>query len=472
MDRRQLITGLATLPLIGAAAPAGYADDVAIVRAAMALHPGLYRYASPRAVADGLDRLAATWPGASQEARYLALSRFLATLRCGHSYASFFNQKRRVVSALFDRPTRLPFHFRWLDGQMVVIAGLDSGLAPGTRITRVNGVASDRLLAQLMPYTRADGHNDGKRRALLEVRGVDTVEFFDVFQGLLAPPPGGEHHVTGVAPDGRPVDQRLPAIGLAARRAAMPKAADDGDGARWTWAMRGDVALLTMPGWAVYNSKWDWLGWLNDRLDSLGGARGLVIDLRDNEGGLDCGDPILARLVERDLPPPGYEQRLRYRRTPAELDRYLDTWDNSFRTMGVGGAALADGFIARPGGNDASTIRPDARRLNLPVATLISPTNSSAAFHFALMGRASGKVRLFGETTGGNRRGINGGAFFFVRLPESGLEFDLPLVGYFATTPQPDAGVAPDVPVALTAADIAAGRDPVLDAALGWIARA
>jgi hypothetical protein len=78
-------------------------------------------------------------------------------------------------------------------------------------------------------------------------------------------------------------------------------------------------------------------------------------------------------------------------------------------------------------------------------------------------------MRLFGNTTGGNRRGINGGAFFFVRLPASGLEFDLPLVGYFPPGHPPDAGLKPDVRIAPTVWDIAARADPVLDAAASWI---
>ena len=58
-----------------------------------------------------------------------------------------------------------------------------------------------------------------------------------------------------------------------------------------------------------------------------------------------------------------------------------------------------------------------------------------------------------------------------MRLPASGLEFDLPLVGYFPTTPQPDAGLLPDVTIAPTIADIAAGRDPVLERAAVDLAR-
>jgi hypothetical protein len=71
--------------------------------------------------------------------------------------------------------------------------------------------------------------------------------------------------------------------------------------------------------------------------------------------------------------------------------------------------------------------------------------------------RRSGLARIYGQPTGGNQRGINGGSFFFVRLPNSGLEADLPLVGVFPKEPKPDAGLLPDY---------ASGFDRVLQGAL------
>ncbi|WP_179504173.1 MULTISPECIES: hypothetical protein [unclassified Sphingomonas] len=73
---------------------------------------------------------------------------------------------------------------------------------------------------------------------------------------------------------------------------------------------------------------------------------------------------------------------------------------------------------------------------------------------------------------GGNQRGINGGGFFFTRLPGSGIEFDLPLIGYFPATPQPDGGIAPDHFVPQTASSIVQGNDPVMVAAAAWLGRA
>ncbi len=478
IDRRAFLalgSSAMLMPSLAGAAPtvSDLAGDIAILREALTLHPGLYRYNSPSQMSARIDRLAADFPNApSDAARYLLLSRFLATIRCGHSYANFFNQKKAVADALFDRQTRVPFTFRWI-GEMMVVTGNQSsgpGVPVGSVVRAIDGVPVADMLRQMIPLTRADGSNDGKRRALLSVTGGDAIETFDAFHGLLygtAKP--GTVNIRYRAP-GKSTMQTidLPALTLAQRRSFMKPQPDRGSTTPvWEWAMRDDgIALLTMPGWGLYNSAWNWQQWLADRLDSLKSAKGLIIDLRENEGGLDCGDAILARLIDRDLPPVGYEQRLRFQRSPAAIDRYLDTWDDSFRTLGVGAKPLPGDFFARPNGDDMLTIAPRGPRLALPVATLIGPQNSSATFQFAQRARASGKVRLYGDTTGGNRRGINGGCFFFVRLPASGLDFALPLVGYFASGQQPDRGLDPDVRVALTARDIAERRDPALNRAI------
>ncbi len=50
-------------------------------------------------------------------------------------------------------------------------------------------------------------------------------------------------------------------------------------------------------------------------------------------------------------------------------------------------------------------------------------------------------------------------ARFFPRLPHSGIELDVPLIGIYSAAPAPDAGVQPDLPVELTVDDVRMGRD-------------
>lgn len=443
------------------------ATDIAVVRAAMTMHPGLHLHRSPREVAAAQARFEADYAAAPDlAAAYLTLSRFLTKLRCGHSYANFFNQDDPAVLTLFDRPrpTRLPFWFRWIGERMIVLRDPSPMQLPrGTEVLELNGRRARDLLAALMPYTRADGSNDAKRRSLLSVEGNQGIETFDVFQGLLLPPPGGVHRLLVRTPDGRTRRAEAAPITLAARRAMETKVSAEGDQPRWQWRQRPDgIAVLTMPGWAMWNCKWDWRSWLEERLDSLADARGLIVDIRDNEGGDDCGDPILARLVDRPVSGWPFDSRIRFNTVPPLIRQHSSTWDNSFYALGDGAAPLGNGFFRPREKESFAFITPSTKRITCPVVALTSPVNSSATFGFINAARETGTITLIGEATGGNRRGINGGNFLFAKLPGSGIEFDLPLKGYVARRPAPDAGIEPEIHVPVTVASLRSGTDETL----------
>lgn len=476
VDRRSLLVmaGAAALPL--PALGATPRDDPEWVKALLTtLHPGLYRYQSPRQFERRHAAFAAEWArNRSLEARYLALSRLLGAIRCGHSYVNPYNQSKAMIERLTSGRRLLPFRFRWIGQQMVVIGDPHGvGLSPGTIIATIDGVPSRQILAALLPYGRADGGNDAKRRDLMEVRGGDSFEAFDLFHPLLFTV--GSRVVLGlVHSDGRREQRTVATVDRSARLAVRrPDPPKGGDQPLWTLSKRDTAAVLTMPGWALYDSKWDWKAWLDQRFAELArdGTRGLVIDIRANEGGLDCGDELIARLIDRPLAADPVSRLVRFRHVPADLRGPLDTWDESFFAFGKDAAAVGSRYFSLPPADNggSNVIRPKPRFAG-KVAVLTSATNSSATFGFAQRVSDNRLATLVGAPTGGNRRGINGGAFFFVRLPNSGLEFDLPLIGYFPDRPQPDAGVVPDVAITLTAAALAAGRDEVLAKALAIVA--
>ncbi|MEZ5947315.1 MAG: S41 family peptidase [Hyphomonas sp.] len=479
MNRRDFIGAALMAAASAAAAPFALAggltdaearEDMRILRGALDLHPGLFRYNTPDEMAGRLSALEQAYVAADGLAsRFLILSEFLAAVRCGHTHCNPYNQSDEVVASLFDRRTRVPFPFTWIDGEMVVLPNAGD-LPAGSTITRLNGQCPKALLRALLPYARTDGHNAGKQVALMTMQNSDTFETFDIFQGLIAPPAGGEHRVQARYPDGRELALDLPALDLTERRAQQITEEKDGTSdPLWTWEVRDDIAILTMPTWVMYNSRWDWKAWLDERLASLGGLKGLVLDLRLNEGGNECGNVILSRLASTDLQFPGYQQRVRFRQTPAELDPYLDTWDRSFRTLGQAARDMGDGFLVLPSEMEATDLIPATEpKITVPVAALVGPACSSATFSFARRAQEAGLVRLFGEQTGGNLRGINGSAYFFVRLPGSGLEFDVPLIGFFPLVERPDRGIPPDVEVRQTESDIADGFDRCMETAIAW----
>jgi hypothetical protein len=457
---------------------AGLVADIDLLeRVYTRLHPGLYRYATPALTAKRLQALRTELAsGATRAEAFIAFSRFAATVRCGHTQANFYNQSKEVQQALFESGNgRLPFHFRWLSGRMVVVRnGSDEPrLVAGTEVLSIDGVAVRTILQRLLPLARADGSNDGKRIAQMQVLGEDRYEAFDVYLPLLFPRFGERFDLRVRVPGTRAV-QRMTVRGLSdAERQAMRISPErDPDAAAWTLQpLRPGIALLRMPDWALYDSRWDWRTDLQQTFAALvRDATGtLIIDLRGNEGGVGVGDELLAHLTQRPLTLTHYRQRVRYRSLPDAFRPYLTTWDASFRDWGDRAVPFDEDYFNLTRWQPADvpeTLAPKPPYFSGQVLVLVDAANSSATFEFAQRIKSSGLGTLIGQTTGGNLRGINGSAFFFLRLPNSGIELDLPLVAQFPAEDMPDAGVEPDLAVENTAQDIASGRDAVLAAAI------
>lgn len=469
------VASLATGPAT-AATSADLRGDVAVLREAYGtLHPGLHRYLTPAKLETGYSRLESALLAAPDiGSSLLALNRFTALIKCGHSQPNPFNQSDAVEAAVL-KPRRLPFAFQWLAGEMVVTwSDPAARLAVGTRVVEVDGRSTARVLRQLLPLARADGSNTAKRIAQMGVTGVERFETFDIAYALLFGAPGEQVRLMAIPP-GEQGPRRLEVATLPGGGTRLPVADDRSDAPLWTVDRLPDGVLkLTMPTWALFNSKWDWEAFLVATLDEAADARCLIVDVRGNEGGNDCGDAILRRLVRQDTRPLAYRRVTRYRRTPAALNPFLETWDRSFRDWGEDAVGPGpDGYYTLKDEPDdvRAVIRPGGKPIRGRVYVLTDAVCSSATFQFAQVIKDTGVATLAGAPTGGNRRGINGGAFFFLRLPASGLEVDLPLIGRFPETPQPDAGIVPDVIVPTTAGNIASARDPVLARVLAESAR-
>lgn len=159
--------------------------------------------------------------------------------------------------------------------------------------------------------------------------------------------------------------------------------------------------VLTMGNWATYDSKWGWRGFIERSVDDAiaAGARGIVVDLRGNEGGEDCGDVLLERLIDREIDRAETARRVRYRRTPADLDPCLDTWDDSFRRLGEAARDDGDGLLTLPA-EPSLGIRPRGRRFAGKLVVLVDAQCSSATFQFAQVVRAAGRGTIVGTPTG------------------------------------------------------------------------
>jgi C-terminal processing protease CtpA/Prc len=203
--------------------------------------------------------------------------------------------------------------------------------------------------------------------------------------------------------------------------------------------LKGDIAYLSLDEFAddravkAFERAWP----------QIRQARGLIFDVRRNGGGSSRpGQIILSYLSQQPIS--GAHSTTRIYSPAAHANG--ETW-MSWRS-------LPD--------TDEPFEQPHTVHFDGPVAVLIGPRTFSAAEDFAMMFDAMQRGVLVGETTGGSTG--------------SPLQFELPGGGNARICAKRDVypdgrefvgkGIAPDIAVTPTVADIRAGRDPVLERAV------
>lgn len=347
---------------------------------------------------------------------YRVLTGVAAQLRDGHTNVFYPDALANEVYARPGLRTRLV-------GDRVLIVALsdslrEAGLSIGDEVTAIDGAPVQAYAeATVRPYQSASTPQD------LDVRTYE----YALLSGDAAVP------VMLAFRDarGRASERTLPRLTPARRRAALPAPAS--------------FALEWLPG-RVAHVRLTSFG--NDEaatrfaaaFDEIRAASGLILDIRDNGGGnSSVGWNILATLTDRPFQTSQWETR-NYR--PAHR-----AWGQAEATAG------------EPAGTWPAD---SARHYTGPVAVLTSARTFSAAEDFAVAFDAMARGVIVGEATGGSTGqplafALPGGGSARVctkrdRYPD-GTEF----VGV---------GVLPDLAVRPTVADVQAGRDPVLDAAV------
>lgn len=442
--------------------------DLTILRRTLdALHPGLHRYTTPAA----FDSVwtAETTPlaaGATRAQLYLAVTRIAAAIRCGHTWTNPLNQRDDLREALFGRATALPVQLRLIDDRFLVVGSIADGVADGDELLAIDGMPAATIVATMLPYLRADGAADGKRRIQLSHASGESA--LDLVYPLVRPPRAAGYELTVRSPGGTARTVVAAAVRRQARDSLLAARGRPRPSDAWTLELRADTAIMVLPTFVARDAAPDWRGWLRSAFDTLAARRTriLVLDLRRNEGGDGAlVDSVVAHLIASPWSGRTQYAETAYERVPYQLARYLETWDYGFFDR-TGRVLPSSGRTARLRGREARDVQllPATPHFDGRVFALIGPENSSAGFLMARRLRETRTATLVGEPTGGNWRGLNAGEIAWVVLPASGVAVDVPLLAFVDEGAVPDGGVEPDIRPTGRFDAIRAGRDPDLDA--------
>lgn len=467
--------------------PTALVEDFELIKTMLLeVHPGLYRYNDEASIQKGLAELkkAFSSPVTHAEA-YLAISKMLASLQCGHTFASFFNQNGLIKSVIHWQQDKVPFTFRWVKDRMIVQydATQDQVLPKGTEILRINGTRTQDILAELIPYVSSDGAGRAARVAQLEVQGFDfRYDAFDVFHPLVFPlqKPEWQLEIKRVGEASTEVVV-LPAITSAERHKTLVKRyttfPKDRNAMLFYDVIEDGIGILKLGSFGLMGWKRltkDYKAFYKEAFTTFAKnkVKHLIIDIRDNMGGNDEMKDELATYFDIDrFIDDSREGRTRYLYFPEALKTYVQSWGNPwYYDLSTDKPEQKDGYYLFPRShsiNQKNKRKPAVFKGK--VYLLTSPRNGSLAYYLAKDFKTFKLGTSLGQETDGNLRGINGGQILFLRLPNSGIEIDFPIMGDFSLTPQPNEGVKPHIAIQTSVEDAQMGTDTEMEYVLKMI---
>ncbi|GAB4395599.1 MAG: S41 family peptidase [Microscillaceae bacterium] len=441
-------------------------------KALLDIHPGLYRY-NTKAQIDSIFRHFQeifSKPLTYQEA-FLNFTRLTSAIKCGHTFPSFYNQTGFIQEVVLNQKDKLPFTFRVFDEKIFITGNAMEGaeIRPGTEILAIDGIPTPILLKETAKLVKADGANDGKRYADLNTFGVGTYfEMFDCYFPLLYPPVNAQYTVKIRRPGSEKTEElKVNTVSRAERTNVLikqnPKHITKADQLWKLEFWENSTAYLQLGTFDVFQLSFEWSTFLKNAFKEIKNrkTKHLIIDIRWNEGGQDevllfIGQNISQQAIKIPL----RKDLVRYNLISAELKPYLFTWDNTFFDLSQKTAPYNDDYFLFTGEN-ITEVQPYKNAFDGNVYLLVNGTNSSATFYFAEIAKENKLATLIGETTGGSQNGLNAGTMFFLRLPHSKIEIDIPIIGSFSNE-KAAGGIVPDIIVHPTVEDLVKGEDKVL----------
>lgn len=460
--------------------PAQMEKDLSILRSAWEnLHPGLYRYNTPKMIDQYFKEISNRCKRPLSEREFfILLSQLNIKVKCGHTFVSFYNQKKVIEDRLFST-SFFPLLFRVLDKELIVTHNLsnDPSIKVGDKIQKINGIAVKTIIDSLLTVSKADGEN-GLNKMLDNISiyppdiSPKKYTLFDIFFPLFFKSNINDSvfQVSIENPTKQRFEVNLVGLSKQDRERTYTERYGFLPAQEQSWNVRPinqNTVLFKLGDFAIYNWKFDFKKYLDSVFTSFktAGYTNLILDIRQNEGGAEVArDEVMSYLISKPIPCFNQIRRLyKYLRIPDSLQTYLRTWDKSFREPkdpALFSFTTDKLYQENKSLTSCDTLIPKANGFKGNVYLITDVTNSSATFLMADIVKKYKLATVVGEMTGGSQQGINGGQFFFLYLPNSNIEMDLPLVFQTSIQKSPDVGIKPDYEVKTTYSDIAKGADP------------
>lgn len=435
-------------------------DHEILVTALKELHPGIYRYQTSAQFAQQeteiRNRLTRPMPA---EAYYRLVMPLIAGLHCGHT--KWHKKDQPDDRYPFRQDDLFPLQLYFRDGHAYVVRSYRETelLTPGTEITSVNGKKITDIIAQLRRFITIDG----------TVKSALYSELNQSFNGYYA-------SFIETAPvykivysrAGKTGKTQLAKVSMDEIRSAMEKHQPVPRTAMELTVPKQGTAVLRIDRFYPGEGDPDYYKFIDSAFLAIRdrGISKLIIDLRNNEGGVEEYGGYLYSYLAKG--PFNYYKKIRVaRNTESSVKKYA--WFPPGYEQALSLIREQDGEFIWPMQEYLAEKSPKPNAFNGKVVVLTNGFSFSVTAEFAAVAKTYNRVTFIGEETGGAYEGDNSGVFSIVNLPNSGLSVSIPLMAFYMNTaakyPQ-SAGILPDVKIVAKIEDVIAGRDVVMEKAL------
>lgn len=435
---------------------AHFLEDLAILEAKLKqAHPNLYTYQSPKSIQA---HLASLREGVKEDISlrkvYTKVASLCATIQDGHLIP--LPAANRMVEYEQSKAL-LPFDVIVRGERLLIVRDYQSaeGFPPGTELLQVNGMPAGDLIRFLRQRLPTDGPQHAYTDWLLDTYFRAYYFFFfpptEAFALEVKRPTSKAREQVTV--QGTSLDraeqlrkERFPkyAATLASRKLSPIK---------FDLQAKDDLAILSIHDF--HRSAYRKVGQkfptvIDEVMAEVDRAKvqHLIIDLRNNQG----GDLVFSHYLLRYL-----------------LDTPFQTVDHFARVKHP--EAMDETHRLRPSKNRLSRqIAPRSNGYRGKVYLLTNGGSFSNSGIFTWMIRKHKRGLILGSTAGGSSWQLCGSPSKMVRLPNSGIQVEIPTIRYaLAPANEKRDGVVPDRLIQPTAIDLANENDPVLNAVLTMI---